>query len=521
MVTLTLLDGVVLATYLVLLVGIGTFVSYRRRKEEDQFLAGRSFGWFNVGLSIFGTNVSPSFLIAASSAAYATGMVTANFEWLAWPFLLLLAMVFAPHYMNLQIGTMPEFVRRRFGRGPAEFLSWYALLSTVILWLGGTSYAGGMLLSQIMDWPLWLSVVSLISVATFLTVAGGLAVVIVTDTFQSILMLAGTASLTLLGLHAVGGIDVLLENVSPERWTLFRPASDPDYPWHAILLGYPVLGVWFWCTDQTIVQRVLGARDLNQGQWGAQFAGYLKILTPFFFMLPGITCAVLYPTLDDPDKAFMTMVGNHMPAGMVGLIVAVLVAALISTVDSGLNSFSTIFTLDIYQRKWRKDATPHELKQVGRFVTILIAVCSVFIALSMDNVGKNLFDLLQSIIAYFAPPMASVFLIGILWRRATSKAAFITLTGGSVLCLSIGLMDFMQLPGPDFWPHFLLMSFCLFALLCVVMIVISLLTRNSQEEEVLPTFRETSAHIENTRGRTWLGWGILAAVMLTIFIVFN
>ncbi len=153
MVTLTLLDGVVLAAYLVLLVGIGTFVSYRRRKEEDQFLAGRSFGWFNVGLSIFGTNVSPSFLIGASSAAYATGMVTANFEWLAWPFLLLLAMVFAPHYMTLQIGTMPEFVRRRFGRAPAEFLSWYALLSTVILWLGGTSYAGGTLLSQIMGCP--------------------------------------------------------------------------------------------------------------------------------------------------------------------------------------------------------------------------------------------------------------------------------------------------------------------------------------------------------------------------------
>ncbi|HNT86589.1 MAG TPA: sodium/solute symporter, partial [Candidatus Hydrogenedentes bacterium] len=426
-----------------------------------------------------------------------------------------------PHYLHMQLGTMPQFVRRRFGNGPAEFVSWYALLSTVILWLGGTSYAGGKLLSQIMDWPLWTSVVALTALATFLTVVGGLAVVIVTDTFQSILMLAGAGLLTLFGLRAAGGLGAVIENVEPDRWTLFRPASDPDYPWHAIVLGYPVLGIWFWCTDQTIVQRVLGARDLRQGQQGAQFAAFLKILTPFFFMLPGFVCFVLYPDLDDPDKAFTTMISRHLPFGMLGLMIAVLIAALISTVDSGLNSFSTVFTLDIYQRKWRPMATPRELKVTGRVVTVAIAVCSVFIALSMETVGKNLFDLMQSIIAYFAPPIAAVFLIGILWRRATAKAALATLLGGSTLCLGIGLMDFMNLPGEGFWPHFLLTSFLLFAWLCLVMIGVSLLTQNAPEEETLPSFRETYARQGRSPAQVWIGWAILAAIMAAIYLVFN
>jgi len=527
LVTLTTLDIAVLVGYVMLLVGIGMFVSYRRRNEDDQFLAGRSFGWFNVGLSIFGTNISPSFLIASASAAYATGMVTANFEWLAWPFLMLLAMLFAPHYLKMKIGTMPQFVRRRFGQGPANFLSFYALLSTVVLWLGGALYAGGKLLSQILDWPLAGSVFALICVATFLTVAGGLAVVMVTDSFQSILMLAGAGLLSVLALHEAGGLSAVMETVPPDRWTLLRPLSDPDYPWHAMLLGYPVLGVWFWCTDQTIVQRVLGARSLKQGQLGAQFAGFLKILTPLVFTIPGFVCFVLHPELADPDAAFMTMVSTYMPAGVVGLIVAVLIAALISTVDSGLNSFSTIYTLDIHKRWIKPGATPHELKIIGRMVTVVIAALSMGIALSMDKSEKNLFDLLQSIIAYFAPPMSAVFLVGILWKKATARAAMVTLCGGSALSLGVGLLDFFKQPlagviGVELvLPHFLLTSFMLFAVLCLVMIFVSRFTSHSVEEQALGSLKD--AYHEHRRGAraVWLGWVILAAIMLGIYLVFN
>ncbi len=521
------LDYAVIAAYLLLLLSIGIVVSYRRRHEQDQFLAGRSFGWFNVGLSIFGTNVSPSFLIAMSSAAYATGIVTANFEWLAWPFLMLLAMVFSPQYLRLQIGTMPQFIRHRFGPRTAEILSWYALFTTVILWLGGTLYAGSVLLSQILACPLWLSVLMLIAVSTFLTVAGGLAVVMVTDSFQAILMLIGTTIMAWIGLEKVGGIGQLLQEIPPERWQLLRPASDPDFPWHAMLLGYPVMGVWFWCTDQTIVQRVLGARDLNQGQRGALFAAWLKTLSPVLFLLPGLCCFVLYPNLEDPDRAFTTMVTSTLPPGMVGVMVAVLIAAMISTLDSGLNSFSTIFTLDVYQPRFSPQASPEELKKVGRFVTIAIAVVAACIAILMESVGKNLFDLLQGLIAYFAPPMTALFLIGVLWRRATATAAFWTLICGSLVSLTCGALDLLKEPIAKNWgweisfPHYLLMSFYLFVGIGCFMIAVSLLTSNDPCEKRLLPAGENDRNSEPSSKFVWSGWAILACIMLGIYVVFR
>ncbi|MBN1491534.1 MAG: sodium/solute symporter, partial [Phycisphaerae bacterium] len=449
------------------------------------------------------------------------GMVTANFEWLAWPFLMLLAMVFAPHYLNMRISTMPEFVRRRFGPHAAEFLSWYALLATVVSWLGATLYVGSLLLSQIMGWPLWVSAVALMSVATFLTVAGGLAVVIVTDSFQSILMIAGAAIMAAIGFSHVGGLDRLLEAVPADRWALLRPTNDPDFPWHAMLLGYPVIGIWFWCTDQTIVQRVLGARNLTQGQRGALFTGFLKIVTPFIFILPGIFCFVLHPNLADPNTAFMTMVSNYLPAGMVGLIVAVLIAALVSTIDSGLNSFSTIFTLDIYVRRFRPDASPRHIKTVGRLVTIVTAAVAIGLALALTRSQRDLFSLLQSIIGYFAPPMAAVFLIGVLWRRATSTAALSTLVIGSAASLTIGFMDIFHYPSKGYWPHFLLMAFYLFAGMCAFMIVVSLLTRHAACEEALPTPAE-AYRVSGTRTRgVWLGWAVLGAIMLGLYVLFD
>ena len=515
------LDFVVIAAYVVVLIVIGVYVSFRRRHQEDQVLSHRSFGRFYVGLSIFATNITPAIMIAAASAAYATGMVTASFEWLAWPFLMLLAMLFAPHYLNTKISTMPQFVRRRFGPRAAEFLSWYALLTTVIVWLGGTLYVGSLLLSQILNWPLWASAGTLMVIATFLTAAGGLAVVMVTDSFQSILIIFGAALLTILGFSQVGGLDRLLEAVPAERWTLLRPTSDPNYPWHAVLLGYPVLAIWFWCTDQTIVQRVLAARDLKQGQLGVLFTGFLKISTPFLFALPGIFCFVLHPGLDDPDKAFMTMVSTHLPAGMVGLIVAVLIAALVSTINAGLNSFRTIFTLDVYVRKINPGASPAQLKHVGRVTTACTALAAVSIALFLQHSGKNLFDMGQSMMTYFAPPMAAVFLVGVLWRRATATAAFWTLIIGSACSLSVGVMEFCKFPYPGFWPHYLLLGFFLFVCVSSFMIVLSLLTRNAAFEERFPTLTETY-RLSGTDARpVWLGWAVLGIIMLGLYLLFN
>ena len=529
------LDFIVIGLYLLMLIVIGVVVSYRRRNEDDQFLGGRSFGWFNVGLSVFGTNVNPSFMIASASAAYTVGMVVANFEWLAWPFLMLLAMVFAPHYLNTKITTMPQFINKRFGPKAADFLSWYALLTTMVLWLGGALYLGGLLFSQIIGWQLSTSVLFLMVISTFLTVAGGLAVVMVTDSFQSILMIIGSATMAIIGFYHIGGLQKLLNAVPPEKWTLFRPMSNPDYPWHAILLGYPVMGVWFWCTDQTIVQRVLGARDLRQGQLGTVFTGFLKIITPFIFVMPGFFCFILHPDIK-PDSAFITMVGNYLPQGMKGLIIAVIIAALISTIDSGLNSFSTIFTLDIYKRKFHPKASDKHIKFAGRLVTIIIAIVSIGVALGLGKAGKNLFDLIQSLISYFAPPMAAVFLVGVLWKRATAKAATITLYVGTFASLTIGMLDIMKWPAPGFiyWPgwlidlyflpaaiHFLLRAFVLFGLICLFMMFVSVITKHSDTECILPSPLETYRKNQSQTKDVWLGWALLAVIMTGIYILFN
>ena len=516
------LDFIVIIVYIVLLLALSAWVTLKNRgAQEDLFLGGRSLRWYNVGLSIFGTNIGPSFLIASCSIAYTSGMVGANFEWLAWWFLMLLGMLFIPHYLRTRIDTMPQFMLRRFGTPVYNFLSWYALFTTVILWLGGTLYAGGVLFSQIMAWPLWASVIFLALISVVITAAGGLVAVVITDSFQSVLMILGSTVLTVIAFTQVGSLERLVDGVPADYWHLLRPADDDVYPWYAVLLGYPVLAIWFWCTDQTIVQRALGARSLRQSQLGVAFAGYLKIIPPFIFMLPGILCFILHPDLSNPDEAFMTMVTHYLPVGMTGLIVAVLIAALVSTVDSGLNSFSTVFTLDIYVKRYRPAASPAEIKWVGRLAMVAVAILAVLIALSMEGVGKDMFRLLQGIISFIAPPMGAVFLIGVLWKRATAKAALATLYLGSAVSLSVGLCHFRHWPNENFWPNHLLLAFYLFAGIVAFMIIASLLTQKSPEEEDMPTLKETYATMDEKPRLVWILWGVLAAIMLSIYVIFD
>ena len=513
------LDLVVIAVYAVLVIGLGMWVSYRHRASNDLFLADRSFGWPNLGLSLFATNVNPAFMIGMCSVAYTSGMVAANYEWLAWVFLLLLAMVFVPYYLTTKVSTMPEFMQRRFGTATYQFVSWYTLFATMILWLGGSLYTGSILLSQIMNWPLWVAAVVLAAVATSFTVAGGLAAVVITDAFQAILMLGGALALTVIAFLEIGSVESVVNSVPEDYWKIIRPHDSPDFPWPAMFLGYPVLGIWFWCTDQTVVQRVLGARNVRQAQLACVFTGFLKILPPFIFMLPGIFCYILHPGLTDPDQAFATMVVNHLPVGMTGLIVAVLIAALVSTLDSGLNSFSTVFTLDIYIKYFRPDATPKQTKWIGRVITLLVGALSVAIALGLDTVGRDLFNLLQGVIAFLAPPMAAVFLIGVLWKRATATAAFWTLGLGSIVSLACGICHLKNWPNEVFWPHYLLLSFYLFVGISTFMILVSLWTRHSSEEQPLATLTETYSRQDSSAGLVWALWGLLAAIMLGIYIV--
>lgn len=523
-------DFAVIAVYTVVLIGIGLWVGKRLKGAEDLFLGGRSVRWYNIAGSLFGTNVGPAFLIASASAAYSTGMVTASFDWMAWTCLFLLGVVFLPHYLNLRITTMPEFVKRRFGTASYSFLSYYALFTTLVLWIAGALYPGAVLVSQMLACDLWVSATVLMVLCLLITVSGGLLAIAITDTFQTILIIGGALALTLIGLHHVGGIGQLIEKTPPHYWTLFRPLSDKDYPWLTLILGYPVLGIWFWCTDQTIVQRVLAARGFRQGMGGCLAAGFIKIIPPFIFMLPGILCFLLHPNLKSADEAFLTMVTNYMPVGMKGLICVVLIAALVSTVDAGINSFSTILTLDIWVRQFRPNASKEEIRTLGRVTTGVVAVLGVLCAIAFSFAGENIYNLFQAIIGYFAPPMASVFLVGVLWRRATGKAAFLTLVGGTATCLTIGALNLFKkewlaslfaAAGFSAVPHFLYLSFGLFCLCVAFMIIASLLTNCAPEEEQLPSLGEAYVKLgEKTRG-LMIGWGVLAVVMIAIYVGFE
>lgn len=521
---LKLPDYIVIAMYLIAIIGIGFWVSLRKGSSDDIFLAGRSLGWSSIGLSIFGTNVAPALLIASCSIAYTQGMVPSSFEWLAWPFLMLLAVVFLPHYLATRVSTMPEFLLLRYGEGSRVFLSYYAVFTTCVS-LGTTLYAGGILLSQMMGWSLLFCFAVMMLVATSFTIIGGLEAVTKTDAIQSILMILVSAILTVMGLIEVGGIGSLIKQTDPSMWNMIRPMDDDTYPWHAILLGYPVMAVWFFCTNQLIVQRALGAKDLNQAQKGCAFAAYLKVLTPLLFVFPGVICAALYPGLEDSDKAYATLVTGLMPVGMVGMVVAILMAALISTINSQLNSLSTLFTMDIYKKNCRVEPSKKQQAFVGRATMAVGSFVAIILSWSLSKVeGMDLFSLLQSIIAFMAPSMSVVFLAGVLWKRATPLAALLVLIGGNTLSIGIGICYLAKWPTSVDWPHFLLLSFYIFAGLMILMVVVSLVSKPVDESKRLPTLGESSAtcrEIGGDRGSHLFVWGVLAVIMLLLYLLFT
>ena len=294
---LTFLDYAIVVVYLVVLVIIGYRASFSQKKKDDEslFLANKSLGWASIGFNMWGTNVGPSMLLAFASIGYTTGIVAVNFDWYAFVFLMLLALVFAPRYLAAKVSTMPEFMGNRYGGSTQTILAWYALIKILISWLSLGLFAGGFLVRQILGIPMWQSVIVLVSFAGVFAFMGGLKAIAKVNVFQMILLIAVSLILTVLGVMKVGGLSAVYHSVPSNYWHLIHPANDPKYPWYAILLGYPVSAIAFFCTDQSMVQSVLGAKNLEQGQLGVNFIGWLKILSFPLFILTGILCFILFP----------------------------------------------------------------------------------------------------------------------------------------------------------------------------------------------------------------------------------
>ncbi len=529
-ISLEILDWIIILAYFVLLLGIGLWASNKSNDGGNKFLASHSLRWHTIGFSMWGTNVGPSMLIASASAGFTTGIVSGNYAWYAFVFIGLLAFVFAPRYLGSKISTLPEFMGLRFGQSTRNMLAWYTIATVLISWLALTLFAGGIIIRQVFGIPMWISAVILLAISAFFTILGGLRAVAYTNVYQMVLLIIVSATLTIVSIYRLGGesfvegINILSNpDVVPSKyWNLFQPNSDPDFPWLAILLGYPISGLWFWCTDQSMVQPVLAAKDLNEGQRGANFTGWLKILDVAIYIIPGIVCFALVRTgffgntTVEPDNAYLTLVSCLFPTGMIGLVLALLTASLISTIGSALNALSTVFTMDIYVKNFNPKATTEEISRTSKIVTISGALLSILITVAVDNIkGMNLFNVFQSVLSFIAPPMAAVFVMGVFWKRCTMLAANVTLTFGTAFSILTGVLYLWVIPGATHAIHFMMLSFIIFCVLIVAMIVISLLDEAPQDVSHIITINQ------RPHKNVITGWVTLAVVMVLLYLFFN
>src|SRR3546814_300337 len=358
-----------------------------------------------------------------------------HYELHSW-IVLLLGWVFVPFYMRAKVFTMPEFLEKRYDSRARWILSIVSLLSYVLTKVSVTVYAGALVISTFIGIDFWTSAIVLVLLTGIYTVLGGMRAVAYTEAMQAIVLLLGSIVLTILGLGELGGWDALIRSTPAEKLNLFPPLSDPDFPWAGILFASPIVGLWYWCTDQYIVQRCLAARNEQQARRGAIFAAYLKLFPFFIFMIPGLIAASLAASgkmeLSDADQAFPALVQHLLPVGLRGLVAGGLLAALMSSLAAIFNSCSTLFTMDIYQ-KIRPEASQRQLVSVGRMATAIVVLLGILWIPVMEGISGVLYQYLQSVQSYLAPPIAAVFLLGLFSKRINSKGALAAMAGGFVM----------------------------------------------------------------------------------------
>jgi SSS family solute:Na+ symporter len=440
-------DLLVIALYAIAIVGYGIYVARREDDTEDYFLAGRSLTWWLVGFSLFASNVSSSTLLGLSSAAYSSGIAVYNYEWMAVVVLIVFIVFFLPFYLKSGVFTMPEFLERRFDGRSRMIFAGLLLFMNIIIDTAAGLYAGALVIQILYPgFPMLASVAILGVLAGFYTITGGLKAVVYTDAVQAVLLLVGAAIVAFESYIHLGGTwaDVVAQ-VPEQDLSVILPASDPVMPWPGIFTGVFLLGFYFWATNQFMVQRTLGAKNLNEGRWGALFAGFLKLPILFIMILPGIFGRLIYPAVEFPELAansdliYPTLMFDFLPIGVRGLIVAALLAAIMSSVDSTLNSASTIVTMDIW-RKIRPDATQKTLVTVGRVVTFGFMLFAILWAPLIASF-PNIWVYLQSVLAYLSPPIVACFVAGVFWPRANRHGAFWAILGGLAISAGIFAMN--------------------------------------------------------------------------------
>ena len=478
-------DIIVSVLYILGIVGIGLWSGIKHRKKNtanaasEYFLAGKTLRWPMIGLALFATNISCVHLVSLAQSGFDTGLLNGNFEWMAAFTLILLALFFAPFYIRSGVATLPDFLEKRYDRSSRDWLAIVSVVSAIIIHIAFSLLAGGIVLHTLFGVDMYTSVIVISLLTALYTIVGGLTAVVVTESIQTIVLLTGAVVISVAAYHKMGGwqpmVDVLEQHHEMNKLSMMRPHGDASgMPWYAVFLGYPVLGIWYWCADQTIVQRVLGAKDENHARIGPLFCGFIKILPVFIFVLPGLFAYTLaqkglldVSSLNGSSKGVYTlMITQLLPVGLVGVLVAALLSGLMSQISGALNSISTMVSYDIYKR-YRPEATDKQLVMTGK-VSAGVAMILSLALMPLLNSYESLFNGLNDIIAHIAPPITCVFVLGVFWKGASAMSAKLTLWLGS----SLGAIVFVvnKLYPDTLMGHipFMMMAFYLFCT-CIVM----------------------------------------------------
>jgi len=525
------LDWIVISIYFAILFGVAIWVIMQKTENtEDYFLAGRNIGWFVVGSSIFASNIGSEHVVGLAGTGAAGKFPLIIYELHAW-LVLMMGWVFLPFYARSGVFTMPEFLEKRFDSKSRGFLSVISLIAYVITKVSVTIYAGGIVVAALLGIEFWTGALATVILTGLYTVLGGMRAVVYTETVQTIVLVIGAATLTYMGLDAVGGWGNMKEELGPQFFNMWRSASDPEFPWPSLFLTSTIVGIWYWCTDQYIVQRALAAKNLKEGRRGTIFGAFLKLMPVFLFLIPGVIALVLKQRgelqWEKSDEAFATLMTAILPSGMRGLVAAGLMAALMSSLASVFNSCSTLYTIDIYKKR-HPEAPESKLVSVGRYATIAVVIAGILWIPIMANISGVLYEYLQSVQAYIAPPITVVFLLGIFIPRINSKGAYATLVGGFLFgFLRIGLEVLSKngtIPEGNFFYNLGMMNFLHFGVISLVVslaiaIIVSMFSPAPSAQQLEGLTFNTLTQKQISDNKNSYNWVDIAASLFIIMIV--
>lgn len=568
---MSILDWIVIAIFVAAMVWIVLDVAKKKKNNSsDYFLSGRDATWIAIGASLFASNIGSEHLIGLAGSGASSGMAMAHWEIQGW-MILILAWVFVPFYERSMVFTMPEFLEKRYNKTSRKILTYISLISYVLTKVAVTVYAGGLVFQQVFGIEyitvfgaqidfFWVAAIGLVVITAIYTVVGGMESVLKTSVLQTPILLIGSIVILILGLKELGGWDIMMkicdvqpayEGAQGTMNSLMRPLNDPQYPWLGALVGSAIIGFWYWCTDQFIVQRVLSGKDEKQARRGAIFGAYLKLLPVFIFLIPGMIAfaiataakdpgsalygtqlgADLAPVLKNGDVAFPLLVAKLLPAGFKGVVVCGILAALMSSLASLFNSSAMLYTIDVYKPK-HPEASEQKLVSVGRIATVIIVTLGILWIPIMKKIGDVLYLYLQDVQSVLAPGIAAAFLIGICWKKATPKGGQWALISGLAIGLTRLAAKIIYTGNPsasdnifktvffDFnWLYF---CGCMFVFCCLVCIIVSLFTKKPSEEQIQGLCFGTSTPEQKQKSRaSWNKWDIIhTVIILSITVAF-